>query len=141
MKHLTATKRVIIIVYCLSLVIICTYVPWEAGTANSTLRMPAGYTYIWNAPQYYMFYPDKVKVIGDTNKTNDENSIYNRYMQSQESKNTLDAIWGTPNLATKLPIAGIDIKRILIEFIGVTALFGVIYFIKGFYSKKEYPSI
>lgn len=114
-------KRIVIAIYCLVLLAVCTYVPWEAGAANSSLRIPAGYTFIWDAPTYYAWNPSTVKTIGEPVSELDEilglgnnktgNSHYDSFMASTTTN--------------KLPIAGIDMKRLGVEILGATAIFGI----------------
>jgi hypothetical protein len=48
-------KRSILIFYFVSLIAICTYVPWIAGNQQNSI--PAGYSFIWQPPQNHVVKP------------------------------------------------------------------------------------
>jgi len=104
MKNIRPVQKTIIIIYLILLVAICIYVPWQAGPLN----IPAGYSFIWNAPEYYYLYPDNKSYQGNSNP----NSVYNIFLNSNR---------------TSLLVTGVDMKRLLLEFIIITALCGVAY--------------
>jgi len=109
-------QRLIIIIYLLCVVSICAYVPW---TAHPEAKMPAGYAFIFNPPNYFVLQPLSANKIGSKTAV-------------EAARPSLEEIFnGNSNELKKYPISGIDIKIIGVELIGTTALFGMFYIATG----------
>lgn len=120
---MTKLRKIIIIGYCLVLILICIYVPWEAGFYNAVNKIPAGYAFIWNAPTYCYIYADGTKIIGTTNKSGllgKSDSAFDKLLYKYENYPT-----------STIPIVGVDLKRLTLEIIAVTAAAGIAYLAAG----------
>lgn len=101
-------RKTVLIMYLVTLIGICTYVPWEAYTDQKPEKEPAGHTFIWVQPTYLYTYSDGAKILG--------------HQPLNES-----AITANASLTSRLAIAGIDYGKIATKIVSVTALFGIVY--------------
>ena len=111
-------KRTVLIMYFVTLIGICTYVPWEAYADQKPEKLPAGHTFIWVQPTYLYSYSDGTKILGN--------------QPLNES-----AITANASLTSRLAIAGIDYSRTLMKIVSVTALFGIVYIGGGAKRKRS----
>jgi hypothetical protein len=95
-------QKKIIVIYLVCVIIACVYVPWEA-VAGENIRMPAGYALISNPPIFFTFYTENKKL-----------NTKNPYIEDVPQAN-------------KRYITNVDINRLLIEIVIITATLGIAY--------------
>jgi hypothetical protein len=104
--------RKILVAYLLCVMVICVYVPWEAGPlSTSAKRVPAGYALIWSPTENNQTSPPVGKILG----------------LPQSPQSVYESVMASKNPAPRYPITGVDYGRVVLELISLTAFFGIIY--------------